>query len=215
MTTTASLAYIIEVLEALFVAFNTHFFSGQLEKPVITASPKGRKNALGWCSCQKIWKEKGKEEYYYEINLCAEYLCRPFEDVCKTLLHELIHLYNLQLGIRDCSRNGVYHNKHFKIAAEANGLTCERHKTCGWAITALTRETAEWLKETYGSNPGTFSIFRNSGGRLDEPDAENSDSSTSNSRRYVCPSCGTIVRATKVVNIICGDCREAFQQRER
>ena len=30
--------------------------------------------------------------------------------------------------------------------------------------------------------------------------------SKSSSRRYVCPCCGMIIRATKQVNVICGDC---------
>ena len=29
-------------------------------------------------------------------------------------------------------------------------------------------------------------------------------------RKYVCPKCGCIIRATKEVNIICGDCKVAF-----
>ena len=32
----------------------------------------------------------------------------------------------------------------------------------------------------------------------------------SNSRRYVCPCCGAIVRSTRPVNIVCGDCNVPF-----
>ena len=37
--------------------------------------------------------------------------------------------------------------------------------------------------------------------------------STSKNRsiKYVCPKCGAIIRATKLVNVICGDCDAAFE----
>ena len=52
-----------------------------------------------------------QNEGFYEINICAEHLARPFEQVAETLLHEMVHLYNLQIGVQDTSRNGTYHNK--------------------------------------------------------------------------------------------------------
>lgn len=51
---------------------------------------------------------------YYGINICAEYLDRPFEEICSTLLHEMRHFYNKQSGVQDTCRNGLYRNKHFK-----------------------------------------------------------------------------------------------------
>ena len=37
--------------------------------------------------------------------------------------------------------------------------------------------------------------------------------STSKNRsiKYVCPKCGAIIRATKLVNVVCGDCDVAFE----
>lgn len=31
-------------------------------------------------------------------------------------------------------------------------------------------------------------------------------------RKYVCPVCGCIIRATKEVHIICGDCNVEFEE---
>ena len=39
-----------------------------------------------------------------------------------------------------------------------------------------------------------------------------SKKSINRSIKYVCPCCGTIIRATREVNVICGDCREAFER---
>lgn len=120
-----SLKPVIEELENLFSKFNARFFDGGLEKPVITVSPDHTRGAYGWCTGWKAWKA-GEDEGHYEINLCAEYLNRPFEETCGTLIHEMVHLQNLQDGVQDTSRSGTYHNKKFKETAEAHGLTVEK-----------------------------------------------------------------------------------------
>ena len=89
-----SLKPVIEELENLFSKFNARFFADKLEKPVITVSPDHTRGAYGWCTGWKAWKA-GEDEGHYEINLCAEYLNRPFEETCGTFktvfrtLHDL------------------------------------------------------------------------------------------------------------------------------
>ena len=73
-----SLKPVIDELETLFSKFNKAFFEGKLEKPVITVSPDHTRGAYGWCTSWKAWQDGTKEGGYYEINLCAEYLNRPF-----------------------------------------------------------------------------------------------------------------------------------------
>ncbi len=36
--------------------------------------------------------------------------------------------------------------------------------------------------------------------------------SKNRSIKYVCPQCSAIIRATKKVNVVCGDCNVAFEQ---
>ena len=117
--TSASLKPVISELESLFSTFNKAFFEGKLEQPVITVSPDSTKGAYGWCTGWKAWQNGDENGGFYEINLCAEYLNRPFEETCGTLIHEMVHLWNLQEGIQDTSRSGTYHNKQFKVAADA------------------------------------------------------------------------------------------------
>ena len=139
-----SLISTIQQLEELFGMFNGRYFENELSKPVITISPDTTKGAYGWCTSWKAWKETGHEtEGYYEINICAEYLSRPYEDVAGTMLHEMVHLYNLENGVKDTSRAGTYHNKKFKKAAEAHGLTVENNAKYGWCRTTLTDEAKE------------------------------------------------------------------------
>lgn len=198
-----SLQQVIEKLENLFSKFNEHFYNGELQSPVITASPDHTKGAYGWCTGWKAWKSEN-ESGYYEINLCAEHLSRPFLDICETLLHEMVHLYNLQKEVKDTSRGGTYHNKEFKSVAEAHGLTVEKTKS-GWNKTALTEETTEWLKAEFAEE-SKFNLYREKllkvkGGKK-----------KSSSRKYVCPVCGTIIRATKDVRVTCSDCNVEFEE---
>lgn len=141
-----SLKPVIDELETLFSKFNKAFFEGKLEKPVITVSPDYTRGAYGWCTGWKAWQDGTKEGGYYEINLCAEYLNRPFEETCETLLHEMVHLQNLQDNVQDTSRSGSYHNRKFKETAEAHGLTVEKGEKYGWHKTALNPQAEAFVK---------------------------------------------------------------------
>lgn len=120
-----SLKPVIEKLESLFSKFNEKFYNNELQTPVITVSPDTTKGAYGWCTAWKAWtigeqkkvadlstltkedlEAMKKDDGFYEINICAEHLARPFEQVAETLLHEMVHLYNLQIGVQDTSRGG-------------------------------------------------------------------------------------------------------------
>lgn len=48
-----SLKNIIQKLEDLFEQFNTKFYDGQVQIPVITVSPDMTKGAYGWCTSWK------------------------------------------------------------------------------------------------------------------------------------------------------------------
>lgn len=95
-----SLKPVIDKLENLFSKFNEKFYNRELQKAIITVSPDTTKGAYGWCTAWKAWSnqepkkisdmkpeeiEAAKSEGFYEINICAEYLARPFEQICETL----------------------------------------------------------------------------------------------------------------------------------
>lgn len=145
-----------------------------------------------------------KDDGFYEINICAEHLARPFEQVAETLLHEMVHLYNLQIGVQDTSRGGTYHNKKYKEAAEKHGLTVEKDAKYGWTKTSLNDEAKAFVD---GMQDKKFELHRKSLPKI--PGAAKTKQS---SRKYVCPMCGCIIRATKEVHVICGDCNVEFEE---
>lgn len=192
-----SLKPVIEKLEGCFTKLNERFFNNELETPVITVSPDTTKGAYGWCTSWKAWKKENDSDGHYEINICAEHLNRDFEEVIGTLLHEMVHLYNLQNGVKDTSRGGTYHNKKFKEAAESHGLILEKDAKYGWIGRKLNKEAAEFVK-----GMGTkFDIYRDSPKQM-----KAAKSKKQSSRKYVCPCCGLIVRATKEVKVKCFEC---------
>ncbi|MEF9968690.1 MAG: hypothetical protein RR766_09265, partial [Longicatena sp.] len=122
---------------------------------------------------------------------------------CGTLLHEMVHLWNLQNDIQDTSRGGTYHNKRFKEVAELHGLVIDKSEKHGWTITHLNddcKKYIETMKET------KFNLYRESSTFMKK------SSSSSSSRKYVCPMCGCIIRATKEVNVLCADCDAEFEE---
>lgn len=199
-----TLKNVITELEDLFEVFNEKYFDSQLCRPVITVSPQGKESVFGWCTSWKAWKGEG--EGYYEINVCAEHLARPFKEVAETLLHEMVHLYNVQNGVKDTSRSGTYHNKEFKMVAEQHGLTVSKDEKYGWCVTHLNEDSEEETQNFMNFiGKESFSLYREG-----ETKEEKEKKGGSNSIKYVCPMCGAIIRATKKVRVICADCDVEF-----
>ena len=198
-------------LEKMFRALNEKYFEGQLEEPIITIQSTPR--AYGHVTVGKSWR-KGQESRH-ELNLGAGTLDRPIEEVTATLQHEMVHLWNIKEGIQDCSRGGQYHNKKFRDAAESRDLKISYDKRIGWSITEPTEGLLDFIIEQAWTDIDMarreWSFVPRGGvgaGSAGTGTLPPTGRTTSNSRKYVCPCCGTSVRATKTVNIMCGDCNE-------
>ena len=116
---------ITEFLENAFDALNEKYFNGELPRVIITVQSSNR-GVLGHFTPWDSWKEENTG--YKEINISAENLSRPIENVIATLQHENTHFYCNLNNIKDTSRGGVYHNKHFKEQAEKRGLIIDYDK---------------------------------------------------------------------------------------
>lgn len=200
-------------LVKIFKTINEEYFNNELEVPTITI--QSTVGAYGHVSVQKVWHSN--EVATHELNLSADYLNRPIENVVATLIHEASHLYALQNDIKDTSNRGVYHNKNFKkIAEEMGHLQIEKHDKYGWTITYPTEDTLDFII-AYGfediqlvrgsqfSFTGIGGSKTGNGGMV--PPKTKKPSST---RKYICPCCGNSFRATKELNVMCMDCNEQF-----
>jgi len=112
---------IIEALERAHSHFNATLFGGRLTTcPVITVQTRGRKQALGWYSRAQWVNGAGTPA---ELNISAEDLKRAALDVLLTLAHEMVHQWADERHVKDCSRNGRYHNRQFARLATEAGLS--------------------------------------------------------------------------------------------
>lgn len=192
-------------LEKIFRALNAHYFDNQLEEPIITIQSTPR--AYGHVTVGKTWI-RGQENRH-ELNIGAGTLNRDIENVVATMLHECVHLWNMQEGIQDTSRGGAYHNKRFKAAAEQRDLLISYDRQIGWSITEPTEALIEliieqgWTDIHMNRNEG---LMIRGGGTPSGGADGTSTKRPSSTRKYICPCCGNSVRATKSVNIGCLDC---------
>ena len=185
---------ITEFLENAFDALNEKYFNGELPRVIITVQSSNR-GVLGHFTPWDSWKEENTG--YKEINISAENLSRPIENVIATLQHENTHFYCNLNNIKDTSRGGVYHNKHFKEQAEKRGLIIDYDKRIGFSPTTPSPESRK---------SEDLLSFGGSSGRTTKP---------SSTRKYFCPCCHNSVRATKFVNIACLDCNEIMVIEEK
>ena len=167
-------AKMIEELTKAFHKANEELWDNSLPTPMIIVSRKAKKHELGFITVSKVWHktdlalEEGEDveaEARYEINISAECLQRPAEEIIGILIHEMVHLYNLVNEIKDTSM-GQVHNKAFKREAERVGLEVSKGKGVGFGITMpgadLCDKIASW--EIDGS---VFSYVR-----MEEPEKE-------------------------------------------
>ena len=204
-------------LNKLFDLLNDHYFENALVRPTITIQSTPR--AYGHFSMRNdTWVSVTGNSN--EINIGAGTLARPIENVCATLLHEMVHYYCHVNGIKDTSRGNTYHNKRFKETAESHGLIIEHHAKYGWTVTSPSLELLDFIElqgwqaiqmtegqswqDMIGTGTGSRTPGAANGGAVKPPKRPSS------TRRWICPKCGTIIRSTKDVRVICADCMELF-----
>lgn len=180
-------------LENAYIVLNNQYFGGQLPPVVITIQSS---KAYGHYTMWDAWENE--TEGYREINLGAETLNRPIEQVIATLIHEMVHHYNATvLHQKDTSRGNTYHSKKFKEVAEGTGaVTIGYDPRIGHSPTTPTQALIDFVEEQGWKG---VDLSRNT--------PQKSTRGRKNGvRKYICPVCGSSVRATKAVNIGCLDC---------
>lgn len=194
-------------LEKLYRMLNHDWFDDELGNVVITV--QSSPTAYAHIVLENAWTVK--DSGLPELNIGAGTLDRPIEHIVASLMHEMCHLLNHQRGIKDTSNRGVYHNIEFKKVGEAHGLIIDRSDRYGWTITNPADELIDYLLE---NNLQDILLCRNEsggiriagGGKAANGGIPTTGKKPSSTRKLICPCCGQSVRATRAVNILCGDC---------
>lgn len=187
-------------LKNIYDNLNRDYYEDKLPEVVITiqSSPKGK--AYGWYAKDRWGVETDKEKAFDEINISAEYLSRPIENIVSTMQHEMVHLYCAMNDIKDTSNNNVYHNKKFKEEAEQRGLSIEKAQTIGWSVTTPTEEFIEYIKDLSISEDA-FRFFRKM-----PLGKEKTKKTAKKTTKYTCPCCEVSVRGEPDLEIECKKC---------
>ena len=200
-------------LQKIYDYFNNKYY--HINQPIMITL-KESKGSYGHMTVGKVWCKDG-EAIARELNINPEYLDRPIENIVATMLHEMAHIYNEEHDIKDTSNGYTYHNKKFKETAEMFGLlTIEQAPTIGWSVTSPTEKC---LSDIIEADFSDFRITRvkHTDINLNPPKKgageatktkTNVGNGTSSTRKYICPKCRMTIRATKEVNVICGNCME-------
>ncbi|MBC1890046.1 SprT family zinc-dependent metalloprotease [Listeria booriae] len=225
--TPVTIESVTQELHKAFQLFNNTWFDGKLPVPAITIQSNGHKRlSMGWCSVNPVWGTKDGSQQMYEINLSAEFLADDFFEVMDTLLHEMVHLYHLVNNIQDTSRKGTYHNKKFRDKCLDIGFEYadpKPDKKHGYSFARIGQPLKDKIV-AMDINAETFVIARRGfrylravedGATPEEASAAGNaygpSETTSNSIKWVCPTCNMAVRSyKKEVHILCGDCNEKF-----
>lgn len=213
MKQTTKMSRAVSQLEHIYNSLNYDFFDGALPTPIITVQSKP--GTMGHCSVAKVWQRK--DDKTYELNVAAEVLNYPIEETLDTMLHEMVHLYCRENDIKEVSRGGRYHNGKFKEEAERRGLECYQCGAAGWNTRPSDRLveyalTKGWNEIRIGRNTLPPAMRTGASGTAQPGAAAPGGKRPSSTRKLICPRCGQSVRATKKVNILCGDCMERMTE---
>lgn len=207
MKQTTKMSRAVGMLEKIYSNLNEDFFESALPIPIITVQSKP--GTYGHCTVAKVWQRPDGNTY--ELNIAAEVLNYPIEETLDTMIHEMVHLYCRENNIKETSRGGKYHNGRFKEEAEKRGLICYKCGQYGWNTKAGDNliEYAlnkEWNEIRIGRN-SLPPVMRTGGiGVTQSGSTTSGERRPSSTRKLVCPKCSQSVRATRKVNILCGDC---------
>jgi hypothetical protein len=211
---------IIENSKAYAAAFdhlNRELFGGTLAPPMLILSRN--KNIIGGYFAPERWvSEEGAitHEIAINANIMVE---NDFLQVMNTLAHEMVHLWQYELG-KDIPRYG-YHNREWSDKALEIGLLpkdLKTHKETGQSIS-----TEVDMKGPLAAAIGTMpdeAIFPwtspqsvnvdpqepGSGGKTVVP--QDPPSRSGSRAKYTCHICGLNAWAKAGAKLICGDCED-------
>jgi DnaJ domain len=144
-----------------------------------------------------------------EVMISGEALRLTPAEVLAVILHEAAHALACARGIKDTSRQGRYHNKHFKTCAGQLGLAVEHDQRHGWSASKITGDTETAYARQLDTLTGAMTLWRR-----DETTTGPTIRRNTNLIAAICP-CGRSIRAAASTlaeaPITCQACDGDFQ----
>ena len=174
------------------------------------------------------WTKGGEgEEKIHELFVGGEGLSRGARSLMGTLIHEAAHAWAEANGIKDCSRQGRYHNDKFRLIAETFGLKLTHSAELGWSTTELPDETANEYGDAifaldlaisaHRDMPKMVQVTGTSGTRGTTVTVPTAGRTSNNNGVVVVCGCNRKLRVSRTVlamgAISCGVCGEEFAEK--
>jgi len=99
-------------------------------------------------------------ELVHELVIAGEGLARGADDVFTTLLHEAAHALAVTRNVSDTSRDGRYHNHHYRQLADELGLDVQRDPAFGWSTTTLRPTTRAQYADAIDALAAAITLHR-------------------------------------------------------
>ena len=162
---TASL--LVQVLEDIWLAIRRHHPQIPAVVIILASGTETRQPRWGHFASARWYVESSERA---EVMISGEALRLTPAEVLAVILHEAAHALAYARGIKDTSRQGRYHNKHFKTHADELGLAVEHDQRNGWSaskitpdaeqayetqLTALAEAMTLWRRSEATTSPGT------------------------------------------------------------
>jgi hypothetical protein len=214
-----------------FDFLNEALFDGKVEPVVITL--QSSKGSYGHCTINKIWNDGTNNHGKREINMSLDHLSIDPMHYLGTVIHEMVHAFNLQRDILDCNPTNQYHNKKFKTQSEAVGLVVTRSDRYGFAHTTVAQTfqdgiepvaevaiaqlilKSEWDQTAFDFSRGSGCAFRPTDGKgpVGPRGGKGSATGKGSGSKLKKWSCGcTNVRVATHFDATCNQCGNDFEQ---
>jgi curved DNA-binding protein CbpA len=177
---------ILKVLEETWMEIRRRHPEIPLAVIVIASGTDGKQTRLGHHAPGR-WNVAGEQRA--EVMISGEGLRRGARDVLGTLLHEATHALADARGIKDTSRQGRYHNTHFKNLAAELGLRTEHDDRHGWSATTITPDAARAYARPLTGLTDAMTMWRHA-----ETTTRTGTRRNTNLIAAICP-CGRSIRA--------------------
>ena len=152
------------------------------------------------------WQVNGQRRA--EVLVSGEGLGRGARDVLATLLHEAAHGLADAREVKDTSRQGRYHNRHYARLASELGLDVARDARTGWSQTTIGDQLATIYADVLGDLDAALGLWRYAEQQLP------TQAGSRNLLACQCP-CGRKLRVARQTleqaPIVCGACAEPFE----
>lgn len=187
-----------KVLDKIYSQINNAMFQGTL--PIVTfIVTRGAKAKNGW--------SVKKGERYYQIYAFDECLFESDEEIYMRIMHQIVHILNMENDIKDTSRAMQYHNKKFKEVSEGFGLTTEYTASRGYDTVGITEEALEKIR---------LDDMRRQLNDAIEVDIEAEQGRQPHKRRirFICPICKREAMAEQYMKLQCGYCLVPMEEKK-